>query len=632
MRKNDLKRDKGIKKRLEREFQVDRPPESYFQAVQDAFDSLPDELPVKVRPLPQRVLRTCAALAACLVLVAVGAFGLNLVSPGLMESMPGVGQIFQELNQTNVEPTPQPEDPSSLAEVQEDLPAVPPFEPVTFPSASGNSTLTVENAWSDGLYLHLDLLLETWEVPSGENGALASLSPCQTPYDPSSSTALVLESGKSLENLASTDYQLDFLLMSESTGQDGGTLYQASWVYRLPQREEHGAQLDIILDLPGLFLFDAQYDYTQTALSFSGNFEVTVDASQTFLEETSVESNGITLESVQASPSCVIAQVRIPDFGNVNSTLLAPYDQMVNGGTPLGVYGQLTTQDGTVLEEENLTQYAADSTLLTHQVSLGISAPYEGAVVFAAPPQGTSQLILTFYEYPQAFYEQYSSASDTPVQNRVTAEFTIDLEQRLVYPSQHYQEEGRQLLDYRQGAAATRTPTPENGYICGAPNATGAYLELFFYTTDLDYRPVELVWYDQGQYASSYLSQPEDQYNVSGSGHYYYQDERYSYSELSMDPALTGNVEYKLICFQIYDLGDFSSVLNSPNTRFALMDTETGETLVNDVLIRYMQSMDQVFGTTLMDDFTDRFPEEAIPRIDGASPNPATFGEESALF
>ena len=49
--------------------------------------------------------------------------------------------------------------------------------------------------------------------------------------------------------------------------------------------------------------------------------------------------------------------------------MLAPYDQMVNGGMPLGVYGQLTTQDGTVLEEENLTQYAADSTLLTHQVS-----------------------------------------------------------------------------------------------------------------------------------------------------------------------------------------------------------------------------------------------------------------------
>ena len=99
-----------------------------------------------------------------------------------------------------------------------------------------------------------------------------------------------------------------------------------------------------------------------------------------------------------------------------------------------------------------------------------------------------------------------------------------------------------------------------------------------------------------------------------------------------MDPALTGNEEYKLICFQIYGAESFSSVLNSPNTRFSLMDAETGETLVNDVLIRYMQSMDQVFGTTLMDDFADRFPEEAIPRIDGASPNPATFGEESALF
>lgn len=62
---------------------------------------------MKARPLPQRVLRTCAALAACLV-VAVGvAAGINLVNPVLMESMPGVGQIFQELNHRG-EPTPSP--------------------------------------------------------------------------------------------------------------------------------------------------------------------------------------------------------------------------------------------------------------------------------------------------------------------------------------------------------------------------------------------------------------------------------------------------------------------------------------------------------------------------------------------
>ena len=123
MEKNDLKREKRFQKHLEREFQVDAPPASYFQAVQDALDSLPDELPVKARPLPQRVLRTCAALAACLV-VAVGvAAGINLVNPVLMESMPGVGQIFQELNHRG-EPTPSPapDAESSVPREEEGLP------------------------------------------------------------------------------------------------------------------------------------------------------------------------------------------------------------------------------------------------------------------------------------------------------------------------------------------------------------------------------------------------------------------------------------------------------------------------------------------------------------------------------
>ena len=65
MRKNDLQRDKAFRQRLAQKLEVEQPPESYFQAVQSAFASLPDELPVKARPIHQRVLRTCAALAAC---------------------------------------------------------------------------------------------------------------------------------------------------------------------------------------------------------------------------------------------------------------------------------------------------------------------------------------------------------------------------------------------------------------------------------------------------------------------------------------------------------------------------------------------------------------------------------------
>ncbi len=165
MGKNDLKRDKRFKRHLAQQLQVEQPPQTYLQAVQDAFDSLPDELPVKARPL-RTFGRACATLAACAVLVAAGAFGLNRANPGLMESLPGVGQLFQQLNGTvdlpqETEnhslptPTPIPQDPSQLEEQQAEERA--PFQPVSVQNdveATGDS-FTVEDAWSDGIYLHL---------------------------------------------------------------------------------------------------------------------------------------------------------------------------------------------------------------------------------------------------------------------------------------------------------------------------------------------------------------------------------------------------------------------------------------------------------------------------------------------
>ena len=164
MRKNDLQRDKAFRQRLAQKLEVEQPPESYFQAVQSAFASLPDELPVKARPIHQRVLRTCAALAACCAVVVAGAFGLNQVSPQLMESMPGIGQIFQDFNEGREPPvpTPSPTPPSeteSQLEQQEVQQEVPPFEPLSVPSNTGVGELTIQNAWSDGLYLHLELEL-----------------------------------------------------------------------------------------------------------------------------------------------------------------------------------------------------------------------------------------------------------------------------------------------------------------------------------------------------------------------------------------------------------------------------------------------------------------------------------------
>ena len=53
------------------------------------------------------------------------------------------------------------------------------------------------------------------------------------------------------------------------------------------------------------------------------------------------------------------------------------------------------------------------------------------------------------------------------MKNRVTAEFTFDLDQGAVYPSQNYLAQGREKLDVLTSAQLDRIPAGgENGYIC----------------------------------------------------------------------------------------------------------------------------------------------------------------------
>ena len=56
---------------------------------------------------------------------------------------------------------------------------------------------------------------------------------------------------------------------------------------------------------------------------------------------------------------------------------------------------------------------------------------------FVAPAEDVPYVVLTLYEYPS-----YSAAEEAAIaNNRVVAEFTIDLETRQVYASQHYRDQ-----------------------------------------------------------------------------------------------------------------------------------------------------------------------------------------------
>ena len=574
MRKNDLQRDKAFRQRLAQKLEVEQPPESYFQAVQDAFASLPDELPVKARPIHQRVLRTCAALAACCAVVVAGAFGLNQVSPQLMESMPGIGQIFQDFNEGREPPVPTPSPtPPSEAESQLEQQDVPPFEPISVPSNTGVGELTIQNAWSDGLYLHLELELAAEGIPF-DTAYANPISPCDDPYVEETDTSHLWINNLEAEKIATIENGLGFVWTGEST--DGGAtpIYAGEWVYRLPQNAAQGPDLSVSLEVPLLY---TRYDYTDTYalldMSFQADFPVTMDTRQTLIWTNAVEDNGVTLEQARVCPTCVTATVQVSNFGSLNSTLLVPLEQLVSGSDrmPLGIYGQLTTPDGTVLAECD-SRYLENGTLLSSSSPGTVleDGSTSGTMVFDGIPTGESQVILTLYEYPTGIADAYGAA--TPMKNRVTVEITL-------------------------------------------------------FTQDLDYRGVTLYWYNGDQIMSMYPSVPSSSYNKFDESYPYYQGDYYTYGEVGLDPAYTNGKTYKALYFRLENTGSMN--LTSSATRFALIDNNTGEVLVEDVMRSALGNFDQIFGTSLEEQLYGAAEGEGTASAVLSSPSPSPLPEES---
>lgn len=594
MARNNLHRENRLKQQLEREFQVDCPPESYFQAVQSALDSLPDELPIKRRPLPQRMLRGFAACAACLVLLAAGAYGMNLAAPSLMESMPGIGQIFQELNhheETTPEPTPTP-DPLDPSQVEsEQLPDVPEFQPVDVISQDNSAMFSVLNASCDGICLTLDIQLQVWDSAMAQ---CYQLSPCSDLTFLETDTSVLLVNNQQAQ-------PLDPLVLDKSAGQPQDfTTFTASWTYRLPQEVSHGETLSFMLEAPMLYgIQEDSGQFQEFSSGFSVIFECYADLRNTFTYSEMVEDNGITLESVEVSSQAVVAQMTIPYFGTMESTLLTSVSTLMSDShrIALGSYPVLTTQDGQQLDS-NYFPLETTTERITSDIS-NTSQTQQGAFTFEPPPEGTTQLILTLYEYPSV----YDGRQEITQKNRVTAEFTIDLERGTVYPSQNYVAQGQQKLDHTQSASMDRTPTRVNGYICGQPeDFSGDYVQIPLYTKDLSYRPdrpVSLQCYLGDDLWGTYSSVDEADFNATDGNESYYNDTIYSYYQQTLiDPEPTGNGPYQAMIFQIKNIPEGQS-LGPDDIHFSLVDQDTGEVLVEDVVQAYYQAMDEVLGTNL---------------------------------
>ena len=141
------------------------PPPSYFQAVQDALDSLPDELPVKVRPPPPA---GAAHLCGFGRLPGGGRGGRYRHQPGKPRidgeyarggaDLPGA----EPPGGTKALPHPRGGEQHPLRRGR--LAGYPAFEPAIFPLENNLGLLTVQNATCDGSTLVLELGLELWDT------------------------------------------------------------------------------------------------------------------------------------------------------------------------------------------------------------------------------------------------------------------------------------------------------------------------------------------------------------------------------------------------------------------------------------------------------------------------------------
>ena len=237
---------------------------------------------------------------------------------------------------------------------------------------------------------------------------------------------------------------------------------------------------------------------------------------------------------------------------------------------------------------------------------------------FNAPAEDVPYVVLTLYEYPPYSTEEGATIAN----NRVVAEFTIDLETRQVYASQHYRDQGLEKLSLANSLKEDRTPTPVNGYICAKPSLYGDPLRVALFTPDLDYHPVAVYCYSGDTLVCIAYSHPQNEYNSyeeasDGTELAYYEDENGSYrADIIASPTIQGGQTYKRMQFRVYNTAGIEF------TRLELVDVETGQVLIEDIQRAYYHQADEVFGTQLE---TYQYGEAAV------EPSPSPPAVESRL-
>lgn len=348
------------------------------------------ETPVyKRRPKGFWITATAACLCCGLL------FGVNAAFPAFAESLPGVGKFFEAINGAF------PMSSGKDLPVGTYLGTYPEVQDVNVTVSSGNYTMNVLQAFSDGEILTFSLDV----VMPQEEAQPYSWLVTRNSADPDAKNAVVTINGTTFETDGET------ALFSQGDGH-----FMGSMSFHLPQKQEAGSEVAVEISMPQMWgrLANAKSSLGEKEFSllepgFSTSFITTVNTNSNCSFSCDTEDNGFHVTNVEASPIKTAVTVSLPQLDYIDG----------QGGEGVPV---IYTMDGNELEfalTESMDQGGYDPFTGTAQNSI---------LTFDGIPQGTEQLVLRFYQ-------DYK-------QDKVLAEFTIDLANHTVTPSTTYQDGG----------------------------------------------------------------------------------------------------------------------------------------------------------------------------------------------
>lgn len=629
-----LRRDRAFRAQLARQLGVEKPPQAFHAAMQKTLLELPEELPVRYRPVRELLRRTTMA-AAVLALVFLGLLGVNSTYPQITEALPGLGFVFRSINggqeappppvaEATPSPTPTPE-------------AAPVFLPVTAqPLGEFPGDLTVDAAWTDGKTLYLDLsigfgmdmnLAETFKQREGDleektgYQLLTGIPEYSNEYDYVLPSAHVVVEGA----LVNENETLSF----ESNGAGRA---ESSLSLDLTQlKEPIDGAVEVQIFIPELTLTFYGEQGMEHIASWTPSFElsckVEIDNTQNHTILSPVTDNQATLERVEYTPSYVQVEATLPNIGFCGDLLL------MEESMPLGIYAQLWQEEAAPAapktpEDPWRNGYTMSEVQLADGTEIDLELGPEqfgdkNTFRFTFCSQGQpvrldAPLVLTFYETPEEAGEFAC--------RRVLAEFSIDLEKNQVFASENYKKTGNEKLDPDRKAPPL-----------------GAFLNDFL-CIDISLQPMEASPTGMGEYVSLFTPYPMVGRSLAIQAYYddvlvqqlpvttglpegeRFTGENGSYMESSYSLPSTGET-YSVMSFWIYYLYDRQDSTGGLQryTRLELVDLETGKTLISDLNEEMMRSRVETLG-----DFVAYYAQQKTP--ENWPQAPSSFGTESDLY